>query len=254
MRLKNKACVVTGAASGIGRATAIRFAQEGAAVALIDRQAESRLAEEVPATVDVIRSSGGKAWQLIADVSDAESVDRAISEAENELGQIDILVNSAGVFIRNRITDVSEEEWDRVLDVNLKGYFLTCRRVIPGMLRQGHGSIVNISSIHGFLGTGNAATYCASKGGVTNLTRQLAVDYAAEGIRVNAVAPGCVATAMSKPFRETKEIMAEYKARTLMGRLGTPEDVASAALYLASDEASWVTGHCLVVDGGWTIA
>lgn len=254
MRLKDKVCVVTGAASGIGRAIAILFAREGAKVAVLDLQEGSRLADETPATTEVIRQNGDEALFVKTDVSDADSVDRAIGEVEKRFGRLDILVNSAGIFLRNPITEVSEEEWDKVMTVNLKGCFLTCRRAIPVMLQQGQGSIVNISSIHGFLGTGNAATYCASKGGVTNLTRQLAVDYAPEGIRVNAIAPGCVVTAMSKPFRETPAIMAEYKARTLLGRLGTPEDVAYAALYLASDEASWVTGHCLVIDGGWTIA
>src|SRR5262249_35131156 len=164
-----------------------------------------------------------------------------------------ILVNIAGVFIRNPITQVSDDEWSAVLGLNLMGYVFACRRVIPHMLAQGHGKIVNISSIHGIRGTGAATTYCASKGAVENLTRQLAVEYGRQGIYVNAIAPGTIKTAMSKPFRETPAILAEYEARTILPRLGEPQDVANCALFLASGESDFVLGHTLVCDGGWTI-
>jgi len=148
---------------------------------------------------------------------------------------------------------VSDEEWDRVIRINLSGYFYTSREVLPHMKDIGRGSIVNISSIHGIRGTSNALTYCASKGGIENMTKQLAAEFAPFNIRVNAVAPGTIRTAMCKPFLETPEILAEYQKRTLLPRLGVPEDVANCALFLASNESSYVVGHSLVVDGGWTI-
>jgi len=253
MRLKDKIAIVTGASSGIGRAVAIMFSKEGARVVLADLQEESRLDTEKPNTREAIEAAGGEALFVRTDVSRAEDVDNLVRVAIERFGRADILVNCAGIFIRNPITEVSDEEWDKVLGVNLKGYFYTCRRVIPEMLKLGGGKIINISSIHGIRGTGTAATYCASKGAVENLTRQLAVDYARSGINVNAISPGTIITAMSKPFRETPEILAEYQSRTLLPRLGTPEDVAHAAVFLASHEADWITGHSLVVDGGWTI-
>lgn len=253
MRLENKVALVTGASSGIGRAIALLFAQEGAKLACLDLQDRSRLDVETPPTVQAIREAGGRAMYVQTDVCKAIDVDNAVRAVLAEYGRIDVLVNNAGIFVRNAITEVSEEEWDRVLSVNLKGYFLMCRRVIPEMLRQGGGKIVNIGSIHGIRGTGTAATYCASKGGVENLTKQLAVEYAKKGIYVNSIAPGVIKTAMSKPFRENAEIMAEYVARTLLPRLGEPLDVAYAALFLACHESDFVTGHTLVVDGGWTI-
>lgn len=244
--------LVTGASSGIGRAIALKFAEEGAKVALLDIQAESRLETETPPTAEAVTKMGCDGVFIRTDVSSSKEVNDAVEKTVKRWGTIDILVNSAGIFVRNAITEVSDDEWDRVMDINLRGYFHTCRKVIPIMVKQAHGKIVNISSIHGLVGTETAATYCASKGAVTNFTRQLAVDYAKRGINVNAIAPGTIVTAMSKPFRETPEIMKEYLARTMLPRLGTAEDVAYAALYLASAESDWVTGHCLVVDGGWT--
>jgi NAD(P)-dependent dehydrogenase (short-subunit alcohol dehydrogenase family) len=253
VRLAGDIALVSGASSGIGRAIAILFAAEGARLACVDLQEPSRLPEETPSTVEVIRQSDGEAVYLQADVRNAAQIDQAVDDTLERFGRIDILVNNAGIFVRNPVDKVSEEEWDKVLAVNLKAYFLFCRRVIPEMQRQGGGRIVNIGSIHGIRGTGTAATYCASKGGVENLTKQLAVECASSGIRVNSVAPGVICTAMSLPFRETPEICAEYEARTLLPRLGQPTDVAYAALYLASSESDFVTGHSLVVDGGWTI-
>ena len=253
MRLESRVALITGASSGLGRAIAILFAQEGAKVVCADIQEHSRLAEEAPPTVQLIRQTGGQAMYVETDVRQAAAVDAAVRRVLEEWERIDVLVNNAGIFVRNPVTEVSEEEWDYVLGLNLKGYFLTCRRVIPEMLRQGGGKIVNIGSIHGIRGTGTAATYCASKGGVDNLSKQLAVEYARQGINVNSIAPGVMKTAMSKPFRENPQIMQEYTSRTLLPRLGEPLDVAYAALFLACHESDFVTGHTLIVDGGWTI-
>ncbi len=253
MRLAGDVAIVTGGASGIGRAIALLFANEGAKVVVADLQRESRLDEEAPDTTKKIQQDAGEAMFVQTDVSDSTAVTDLVRRALEAYSRIDILINNAGIFVRNSITDVSDEEWNHVLSVNLRGYFLTCRAVIPQMLKQGGGRIANVSSIHGIRGTGMAATYCASKGGIENLTKQLAVEYAPHNIRVNAVSPGTIQTAMCKPFLETPEVRAEYECRALLPRLGVPEDVAYAALYLASEESSYVVGHSLVVDGGWTI-
>lgn len=254
MRLQAKVALVTGASSGIGRAIAIQFAREGADLILCDLRPDSRLEEEEPTTEEAVVLQGRRALFVTCDVADPQAVDQAVSAGLAQFGRIDVLVNSAGIFIRNRVDSVTDAEWDRVIGVNLKGCFHTCRRVLPEMVRQGRGKVVNISSIHGILGTGEAATYCASKGGVENLTRQLAFDYARQAINVNAISPGTIITAMSKPFQENQVFLEEYRRRTLLPRLGFPQDVAYAAAFLASHEADFITGHSLVVDGGWTIA
>ncbi len=253
MRLEGDVAIVTGGASGIGRAIALVFAREGAKVAVADLQSESRLDEETPDTASLIEEAGGEGLFIKTDVTDSQSVQSMVDAVYRAYGKINILVNNAGIFIRNSITEVTDDEWDHVLNVNLRGYFFTCRAVLPHMLRQGEGRIVNISSIHGIRGTGTATTYCASKGGIENLTKQLAAEYAPYNIRVNAVSPGTIRTAMCLPFLNTPELRAEYERRTLLPRLGVPEDVAYAALYLASRESSYVVGHSLVIDGGWTI-
>lgn len=253
MRLQNKVAIITGAASGIGQATAIVFAREGAKVVVADIQAESRLETETPSTAEVIRAAGGEAVYVKTDMTQRAEVEALVDETLRCYGRVDILVNNAGIFVRNAITEVSDDEWDRVLNLNLRGYFYTCRRVIPEMLKQGGGKIVNMSSIHGIRGTGTAVTYCTSKGAVENFTRQLAVEYGRQRIYVNAIAPGTIKTAMSKPFRENPAILADYEMHTLLPRLGEPEDVANCALFLASAESDFVHGHTLVCDGGWTI-
>lgn len=253
-RLADRVALITGSSSGIGRAIALLFAEHGAAVCLSDVQKASRLEDETPDTHKLIEAQGGRAIFVQADVSREAEVAAVVAQIRAEFGRLDLVVNCAGIFVRNEIADVSLDEWERVLGVNLTGYFLTIRAAIPLLQRSRFASIVNVSSIHGRLGTGGAATYCATKGAIENLTRQVAVDYSRRGIRCNAIAPGTIKTAMSKPFRDEPALLGEYERRTLLPRLGEPLDVAYAALYLASGESSFVTGHSLVVDGGWTCA
>jgi glucose 1-dehydrogenase len=254
MILENDVAIVTGGASGIGRAIAIRFAKEGARVVVADLQLDSQCDDEKPDTVAAIKKANGEASFIKTDVSSSKEVNALVEDTVKKYGKVSILANVAGIFIRNAIADVSDQEWDKVLKINLNGYFYTMRAVIPHMLKQGEGRIVNVSSIHGIRGTGTAATYCASKGGIEQLTRQVAIDYAKNNIRVNSVAPGTTRTHMCQPYLDTPSIRAEYDRRTLTSpRLGIPEDTAAAALFMVAPENVFVMGTSLVVDGGWTI-
>ncbi|MDH3687771.1 MAG: SDR family oxidoreductase [Myxococcales bacterium] len=248
-RLEGKRALVTGAASGIGAACALRFAQEGAAVAGLDVQqpADAAWKEAVELAP---RSHFG-----IADVSDEAQVTEAVAAVREALGGIDVLVNAAGIAGGGPAHLVQEGDWDRVLDVNLKGTWLASKHVLPAMLEGGGGSIVHIASVEGLEGFEGGSAYNASKGGVVLLTRNMAMDYGRRGIRVNAVCPGFIET----PLLESvlgDPAMATYRERIReahqLGRLGKPEEIAQAALFLASDEASFVTGVALPVDGGFT--
>jgi glucose 1-dehydrogenase len=253
LRLHDDVAIITGASSGIGRAVALMFAAEGAKIVIADKQIDSCLDEEVPNTQANIEELGGEAVFVQTDVSKSEQVNAMVFETIRQFGKINILINCAGIFIRNEIVDISDEEWKNVIDTNLSGFFYTCRAVFPQMKKQGEGRIVNVSSIHGIRGTSAALTYCASKGGIENLTKQLAVEGAPWNIRVNAVTPGTIRTAMCLPFLNTPHLLEEFEKRTLLPRLGVPEDVAYACLFLSSRESDYVVGHSLVVDGGWTI-
>lgn len=252
-RLKDKVAIVTGGSSGIGRAIALMFAEEGAAVNVFARHPISGLPDEEPGDIgeELQKRVGGGRFHKV-DLTKREDVERGVQAVLDEYGRIDILVNNAGVFIRNSITDVSDEEWDRVFDLNIKSYLYTCRAVIPHMVERKYGKIVNMASIHGIFGTGKATTYCATKGAIVNLTKQLAVDYAKDGLLINSISPGTTRTAMCKPFLDTPENYEEYCRRTMLPYLGMPKDVAYGAVYLASDESNFVHSHNLVIDGGWT--
>ena len=252
-RLENKKAVVTGAAMGLGEATARKFGREGAQVACLDLKQEPN--ERV---VESIRSEGGLGFSVIGDVGSATDVKRMVQEANQHLGGIDILVNNAGI-IRSweTVVDTSEEDWDETLRVNLKGVFLMSKSVIPYMIAGGSGSIINISSILGLVGIEVRPAYSASKGGVSILTRQMATDFGKENIRVNAINPSFIITNINKErFDQMKadnqDAWQKMLDRHPLGRLGEPEDVAHAAVYLASDESRWVTGVLLPVDGGYT--
>jgi NAD(P)-dependent dehydrogenase (short-subunit alcohol dehydrogenase family) len=247
--LKNKVALITGGASGIGRATAILFAQEGAAVAIAD--INKKLGE---ATLTEIKAAGGQAIFVPCDVSKAADCQQAVEETVRTFSGLDILFNNAGIIRRTNVLTISETEWDQVMDVNVKSIFLMSKYAIPYMEKRGGGAIINTSSGWGLKGGGNAISYCASKGAVTNMTRAMAIDHGAQNIRVNAVCPGDTDTPMLRDEavqlgQPEKEFMAEAANRPL-GRYAQPVEIAQAILYLASEASSYVTGTTLVVDGG----
>lgn len=248
MRLKDKVAIITGGGTGIGRGIAVLFAQEGARVVVSGRR-EDVLNE----TVNLIKQNGGDAMSVVTDVSSSESVLSLTAKTLEAHGGIDILVNNAGVYQASDVVSATEEDWDKVISIDLKGVYLCAKNCIPQMLKQGGGKIVNIASIAGIVGFAGSAAYCAAKGAVVNLTREMALDFATKNINVNAIAPGVIETDMTKGFLEEEKSRQGFLAQTPVGRVGKPEDIAYAALYLASPESDFVTGHTLVVDGGWTI-
>ncbi len=254
MRLKKKVALVTGAASGIGKTTALLFGQEGAKVtcADIDGEGAERVARQ-------IADGGGEAASTQADVTREADVQRMVRETVERWGRLDVLFNNAGVEFGLPVTQVPEEEWDRLIDVNLKGVFLGCKHAIPQMVSQGSGAIVNTASVAGLRGVAFLSTYCASKGGVVLMTKSLAAEWAQFGIRINAVCPGVIRTPMAELAVQMgaglggttpEETWAQLAAGHPLGRIGEPEEVAQAVLFLVSEEASFITGAALPVDGG----
>ncbi|MDP2948888.1 MAG: glucose 1-dehydrogenase [Chloroflexota bacterium] len=250
MRLKDKVALVTGSGSGIGKATALLFGREGAKVMSVDIDAET-----AQATARQIADAGGHADSLQADVSVAADVERMVQTTVERFGRLDVLVNNAGIIFLLPITQVPEEMWDRLIDVNLKGVYLGLKYGIPQMIKQGGGAIVNTASIAGLRGFATYDTYCASKGGVVQLTKATAVEFAKMNVRVNCVCPGIIDTGMldrglaEQGLNKAAFVQVAGEAHP-MGRIGRPEEVAAAVLFLASDEASFVTGVALPVDGG----
>lgn len=238
-----RVAAVTGAAGGIGAAVCARLAADGFAVACLDYRADQ--ASAVAAGLAGARGYG-------MDVRDAGSVRSAAESIRGELGEPWLLVNAAGVFSVQRLTDLDECEWDRLLDTNLKGPFLTCREFIPAMAAAGSGAIVNIASTAGVRGGRLRAAYCASKGGLVLLTRSLAIDHGPEGIRVNCVCPGLIDTEMADWIRHDEEALHRWSATLPAGRMGTPAEIADAVAFLASDHASYLQGSVLMADGGGT--
>jgi meso-butanediol dehydrogenase/(S,S)-butanediol dehydrogenase/diacetyl reductase len=247
MRLAGKVAIITGGGSGIGRATAQLFTREGAKVVVADYNAEAG-----ENTVQAIQDSGGEAIFVKVDVSDAEQVQHMVQSALEAYGGIDILFNNAGILLFGTILETDPKDWNRLLSINLNGVFLCSKAVIPHMIERGGGSIINTSSSTGAHDVAaNIAAYVTSKGGVTLLTKAMAVDHAKDHIRVNAIAPGPTDTPMLRENMSPEEL-ADFAATFPMKRLGRPEELAYAALFLASDEASFVTGAVLAVDGGQT--
>jgi NAD(P)-dependent dehydrogenase (short-subunit alcohol dehydrogenase family) len=252
--LGSKVGIVTGAASGIGRATALALAEEGVSLALADIKAAPETPEEPAPTVETIRDEGGDATFVRTDVSDEDDVESLVTQTVEEYGRLDVLVNCAGVGQVQDITNTSLSDWQRVLDINLTGTFLTCRAAIPEMLDRDDvdGSIVNTSSTWGLVGGESVPAYCASKGGVELLTKQLAVDYSDRGIRANTLVPGWTESGMTRPLLSDEEQLAEMERSSLLNRIAQPEEVAEGAVFLASDRSRYMTGHSLEMNGGAT--
>ena len=248
MRLENKVALISGGARGMGAAEAILFAGEGAKVVIGDV-----LEDEGRQTEAQINESGGECLFLRLDVTSESNWQDAVAATVSRFGKLDILVNNAGIFPLGTIEDTSEDLWDRVMAINAKGVFMGTKYAIPEMRKTGGGSIINISSIAGLIGSRGAAAYGASKGAVRIFTKSTAIQYAADGIRANSVHPGIIETPMSIPTILTTEEQRDTQInRTPLGRIGTADDVASGILFLASDESSFMTGSELVIDGGLT--
>ncbi|MHA1229997.1 MAG: SDR family NAD(P)-dependent oxidoreductase [Candidatus Helarchaeota archaeon] len=256
MRLKDKVIILTGAASGIGKATAVLFAKEGAKLVLADIN-ESGLKE----TLNLIEKEGKSADIMKVDVSKASEVKKMIDTTYEKYGKIDVLINNAGVVRVGPIEDFTEEDYDLLINVNLKGTFFGCKYVVPYFKKQGYGNIINLASVAAHIGQVNHANYCSTKAGVLAITKALGLELAPYNIRVNSVSPGATDTPMlrsdvAKNARERgvdfEVVKKEFEQEGVMGRWATPDEIAFGLLFLASDESSYMTGADILIDGGWT--
>lgn len=249
--MKDKIAVVTGAGAGIGRRIAEVFAERGSSVGLLDIDAG-----QLDEVETALRGAGGTAMAVVTDVADSEQVQRATAEILERWGHIDILVNNAGIVRVGSVTEGSEADWNRVIEVNLTGTYLCSRYVLPSMIEAGSGSIINIASVAAVGGSPDLVAYSVSKAGVVNLSRAMAKGYGPSGIRVNCILPGTIPTDMHRAFYDedtAEETLAQWALTKPLRRNGTPNDIASAVAFLASDEANFITGAVLPVDGGVTI-
>jgi len=246
MDLKNKVAIVTGSRRGIGKEIALALAKAGANVVVSDINLD-----DCNKVVEEIKAIGKKGLAVKADVLNPEDVSQMINLTTENFGKIDILVNNAGIYMQKSLTDLTEQDFDRVLDINLKGVFLCSKAAVPEMIKQGKGKIINITSIAGQVGFANSSAYCASKGAIINMTRELALELAQYKINVNAIGPGVIETDMTKELLKDKATRETLLANIPLSRIGKPEDIANAALFLASDNSDYITGITLFVDGGW---
>ncbi|MEK9627631.1 MAG: SDR family oxidoreductase [Nitrospinota bacterium] len=244
MRLKDKTAIITGGGTGIGRATATAFCREGAKVILFGRRKEKleKTAEEL----------GNSAFVVQGDMTNNDDLDQLINQTLQNFKGIDILVNNAGLFNGAPLHEITDSQWDEMMDINIRSVFQLTRRVLPVMLAQKSGSIIHISSILGLIAVPQVAAYNVSKGALNQFSRSIAVEYGPSGIRSNSICPGLIETDMTADLMKDEDLMKEWSKDYPIGRFGKPEDVASACLYLASDESSFVTGTVLPVDGGFT--
>ena len=246
MKLKNKIAIVTGSRRGIGRSITLELAKEGAKVVVSDIDLK-----ECQNVCDEIKKTGSDAIAVKCDVSKKRDVDAMVKKTIQKFKRIDILVNNAGVFLMKPFVQMTEKDWDFVLDINLKGVFLCANAVAKQMVKQKGGKIISIASIAGEVGFMNTSAYCASKAGIINLTRELAMELSPHNINVNVVAPGVIATKMTEDMLKDKKTKEVLLANTPLGRVGNPEEIGKAAIFLASNDSNFITGHTLVVDGGW---
>ncbi|MBU4493099.1 MAG: 3-oxoacyl-ACP reductase FabG [Nanoarchaeota archaeon] len=246
MDLKNKVAIVTGSRRGIGKAIVLALAKAGAHVVVSDINLD-----DCNKVVEEIKAIGKEGLAVKADISNPEEVKEMVKSTVKRFGKIDILVNNAGIYMQKSLTDATEQDFDRILDINLKGVFLCSKAVVPEMIKQGKGKIINITSIAGQVGFANSSAYCASKGAIINITRELALELAQYKINVNAIGPGVIETPMTKNLLEDKATKETLLANIPLNRIGKPEDIANTALFLASNKADYITGITLFVDGGW---
>lgn len=251
-RLQDRVALVTGASSGIGNAIAAAYGREGAKVVVADIRREPKLDDE-RSVFEKLDEYSAESHFVETDVTDEAMTQAAVDAAVDEFGGLDILVNNAGIYSQYELHETPTEDWDDTMDVNLRGVYLTSKAAIPELKCSTNAKIVNLASMFGIVGAAESAAYCASKGGVANLTRQMAIDYAEDEINVNALAPGVIKTAQNIEWRENNpEIVENWKQDTPWPRFGEPEDVAPVAVFLASDESNYMTGNVVSVDGGWT--
>ena len=243
--LNDRVILITGAAGGLGQAMAVGLAEYGAQIALADLRLEN--INDILAQIDNL---GKRAAAYKVDITDRNNITEMVEKVHKDFGRIDVLINSAGVNNRKRIEDYTEQEWDNIVDINLKGTFLCCQAVGKIMLNQGKGKIINMASVSSTLGHPHHGPYAASKGGVALLTKVMAVEWAKRGINVNAIAPAYVRTSLTADYLSKGDNYKQISDTIPMGRLGEPEDIVGAAVYLASDASNFVTGHLLTVDGG----
>jgi 2-deoxy-D-gluconate 3-dehydrogenase len=250
MRVEGKVALITGAGSGIGRSIAEGLASFGAEVIITELESKLELAQQ--AAQEIEQTTGKRAVALPLNLPNLKSIDHLVEESVQQLGQIDILVNNAGIQIAKPALEVTEADWDAVLDTNLKGAFFMSQRVAKEMLKRKTGRIINIASQNGLIGYYKRAAYCSAKAGMVNLTRVLAIEWANYGINVNAVGPTFIRTPLAEQTFKDAELYNDIISRIPLGRIGEPEEIIGAVVFLASDAASLVTGHTLMVDGGWT--